>query len=347
MDSVLAEAWGLTGLDGCLGGRPGLASLAMACLAAASSLAFASNSRLVGGKGGKSAMSVTGGSLCTMVPLDPLLVVEEIVLVNDRDDMVDCIEASDDAELRRPEGLGTVIVDVRRGGSAGDAWNDPVLDGRGGGPEASAAFWVLRRGRGGGASALGLGLGGIRGAASCAEVVMVTTGAVWLRPWDSAEGRPGGGGGGGFLRAASGVPTLLKFFCLFNAAIRSASVLNWGSSVSAMLSTLSSSRVNFLFFLFYPRSVFLLLWTPIIQSAQTDIYWTRWRIELRSSSCGSSRAWQGKTNGGVFELHAETRGRNRNEIRCCPSSADSMSDETKTHARREEGRMPEGLSMVL
>lgn len=67
-------------------------------------------------------MSVTGGSLCTTVPLDPLLVVEEIVLVNDRDDMVDCIEASDDAELRRPEGLGTVIVDVRRGGSAGDAW---------------------------------------------------------------------------------------------------------------------------------------------------------------------------------------------------------------------------------
>lgn len=125
---MLAEAWGLTGLDGCLGGRPGLASLASlaslaaACLAAASSFAFASNSRLVGGKGGRSAMSVTGGSLCTTVPLDPLLVVEEIVLVNDRDDMVDCIEASDDAELRRPEGLGTVIVDVRRGGSAGDAW---------------------------------------------------------------------------------------------------------------------------------------------------------------------------------------------------------------------------------
>lgn len=194
-------------------------------------------------------MSVTGGSLCTMVPLDPLLVVEEIVLVNDRDDMVDCIEASDDAELRRPEGLGTVIVDVRRGGSAGDAWKDAVLDGKGGGPEASAAFWVFwvfRRGRGGGASAFGLGLGGIRGAASCAEPVMVTTGAVWLRPWASAEGRPGGGGGGGFLRAASGVPTLLKFFCLFNAAIRSASVLNWGSSVSAMLPTLFPVPIVFL-----------------------------------------------------------------------------------------------------
>lgn len=152
-------------------------------------------------------MSVTGGSLCTMVPLDPLLVVEEIVLVNDRDDMVDCIEASDDAELRRPEGLGTVIVDVRRGGSAGDAWKDAVLDGKGGGPEASAAFWVFwvfRRGRGGGASAFGLGLGGIRGAASCAEPVMVTTGAVWLRPWASAEGRPGGGGGGGFCEQLQG-----------------------------------------------------------------------------------------------------------------------------------------------
>lgn len=241
---MLAEAWGLAGLDCCLGGRPGLASLACfmtaclaaasssllaslaaVCLAAASSFAFASDSRLGGGKGGRSAMSVTGGSLCTTVPLDPLLVVEEIVLVNDRDDMVDCIEASDDAELRRPEGLGTVMVEVRRGGSAGDAWNDPVLAGNGGGPEASEAFWVFRRGRGGGASALGLGLGGARGA----EPLTVTMGAVWLRA-------PGGGGGGGFLRAASGVPTLLKFFCLFNAAIRSASVLNWGSSVSAMLS---------------------------------------------------------------------------------------------------------------
>lgn len=249
MDSALAEAWGLTGLDGCLGGRPGLASLAAACLAAASSFAFASNSRLVGGRGGRSAISVTGGSLCTMVPLDPLLVVEEIVLVNDRDDMVDCIEASDDAELRRPEGLGTVIVDALRGGRAGDAWKDPVLDGKGGGPEASAAFWVFRRGRGGGALAFGLGLGGIRGAASCADAVMVTTGAVWLRPWASAEGRPGGGGGGGFLRAASGVPTLLKFFCLFNAAIRSASVLNCGSSVSAMLSTLPSVKNGFFLFL--------------------------------------------------------------------------------------------------
>lgn len=67
-------------------------------------------------------MSQTGGSLCTTVPLDPWLVVEEIVLVRDKDDMVDCIEASDEAELRRPEGLGTVMVDARRGGSAGDAW---------------------------------------------------------------------------------------------------------------------------------------------------------------------------------------------------------------------------------
>lgn len=102
-------------------------------------------------------MSHTGGSLCTTVPLDPLLVLEEIVLVKDRDETVDCIEASDDAELRRPDGLGTVIVDCRRGGSAGDAWKDPVLDGNGG----ASAFCVLRRGNGGGASETVLpGLGG-------------------------------------------------------------------------------------------------------------------------------------------------------------------------------------------
>jgi hypothetical protein len=108
-------------------------------------------------------MSQTGGSLCTTVPLDPLLVVEEIVLVRDREDMVDCIEASDEAELRRPEGLGTVMVDARRGGSAGDAWWELVRDGNGGGAEASGelTFCVFRRGSGGGASAFGLaGLGG-------------------------------------------------------------------------------------------------------------------------------------------------------------------------------------------
>lgn len=171
--SVVAEAKDLAGLDGCLGGRLGLADWLFAILAVVSraavpletapSCALASSSRLVGGRGGKLAMSQTGGSLCTTVPLDPLLVVEEIVLVKDKDDMVDCIEASDEAELRRPEGLGTVIVDVRRGGSAGDAWKDPVLDGSGGGPEASGwfAFCVLRRGSGGGASAFALpGLGG-------------------------------------------------------------------------------------------------------------------------------------------------------------------------------------------
>ncbi len=45
--------------------------------------------------------------------------------------------------------------------------------------------------------------------------------------------RTGGAGGGGFFRGAS---EPLKFFCLLRAAIRSASVLNCGSSVSAMLS---------------------------------------------------------------------------------------------------------------
>lgn len=185
--SVLVEGWGLAGLDGSLGGRLGLAaslagwftvclaailtefSLMAACLVTASSFAFASSSRFVGGRGGKLFISQTGGSLCTTVPLDPLLVVEEMVLVKDRDDMVDCIDASDEAELRRPEGLGTVIVDVRRGGSAGDAWKDPALEGNGGGAEASGevAFCVLRRGNGGGASAFALpGLGGCCGAAS-------------------------------------------------------------------------------------------------------------------------------------------------------------------------------------
>jgi hypothetical protein len=179
--SVLVEGWGLAGRDGSLGGRLGLGgsmaswlavclaviltvvSLAAASLAAACSFAFASSSRFVGGRGGKLDMSQTGGSLCTTVPLDPLLVVEEFVLVKDRDDMVDSIDASDEAELRRPEGLGTVIVDGRRGGSAGDAWKDPVLEGNGGGTEASGepAFCVLRRGKGGGASAFALtGLGG-------------------------------------------------------------------------------------------------------------------------------------------------------------------------------------------
>ncbi len=120
-------------------------------------------------------------------------------------------------------------------------------DGRGGGPprtgggaitrgRSPVACSVFRRGRaGGGAGSTGVlpGRGGIEGRFGIVPLPLPLTLA--LTAWattGSVAVRTGGGGGGGRLPAVDG--GAWKFFCLFNAAMRSASVVSWGSSTSAI-----------------------------------------------------------------------------------------------------------------
>lgn len=89
---------------------------------------------------------------------------------------------------------------------------------------------VARRGRAGGplSMAARVGRGGTEGSFGVdfmGATAVVTTGAV------TVLAGPGGGGGGRFPAVVGGS---LKFFCLLSAAMRSASVVYWGSSASAM-----------------------------------------------------------------------------------------------------------------
>lgn len=93
---------------------------------------------------------------------------------------------------------------------------------------------VFLRGSGGAFSVAALvgrggidGVGGFSSRASC-EICDIV---------DSVAARFGGGGGGARLPALGG--GAWKFFCLFNAAIRSLSELNCGSSTSAIFFSLS------------------------------------------------------------------------------------------------------------
>lgn len=157
--------------------------------------------------------------------------------------MVEMWEMSDELEFLLP---GTSCPEGLREGKAGDTCDWELRDGKGGGGRVAVRVgtWtgvegdglpravsssVFLRGSGGAFSAAGLiGRGGIDGVgvsspiASCVIVAIV----------DSVAARFGGGGGGARLPALGG--GAWKFFCLFNAAIRSLSELNCGSSTSAM-----------------------------------------------------------------------------------------------------------------
>lgn len=224
-------------------------ALVAVSLATASSCAFASFSLLVGGSGGSVSGLYAGG---TLRPSDPWLVTDEMVRACDRVEPTDLWETSEEVEPRLSLLVGCVEVLL---GRVGGACEDALRLGRGGGALLSSCGvstcepWVSRRGSGGGAGFEPLGRCGRIGTAGAlvcellslgtAPLVNGAIGAVWLLVL-AATGRPGGGGGAG-LRTAS---EPLKFFCWLRAAMRSFSVVNWGSSVSVMMAPalLSGSR---------------------------------------------------------------------------------------------------------
>lgn len=251
----------LAGREGSRGGRPDLGACACAVpltlgedlaevsggfglagvALAASSCSLASRSRLVGGRGGRLAGLKAGG---TLRPSDPWLVTDDMVRACERVDAVDCWENSEEPEPRLSLLSGCVEV---RLGSVGAACEEAVRLGRGGcalrssGGISAWELWVSRRGSGGGVGLDLLGRWGTDGTGGTPLAPAPLTpgtdpleeggiGAVWLLV-SAVTGRPGGGGGAG-LRTGSDP---LKFFCWLRAAIRSLSELNWGSSVSAMM----------------------------------------------------------------------------------------------------------------
>lgn len=221
----------LPGLEGSRGGRAGDLAPASSSLA----LFAASTSRLDGGSVGSFAWSSVGGSL-----LPPPWLSD--APFRDRVDIAEMCEASDELEPLRP---GSVCADGRRDGSSGagaicfcefreGSGGAALREGAGGGAMPRLPLLtssVCRRGRGGvagaGPSVMALvgrgGTAGLFGAETLLTVESVTV----------RTGATGGGGGGARLPAVDG--GALKFFCLLSAAIRSASVVNCGSSTSAIL----------------------------------------------------------------------------------------------------------------
>ena len=219
-----------------LGGRSeGIDRLVLTALAAA---AASSRSLRVGGNFGRLAGSYAGGSLCPGVPSEPWLVIDEGGRPADSVDNVECCDSSEEPEPRLTINPGG-CVDVRRGGKVGADCIDDVRLGSGGGPPGRRC-WASSCGDSAivcstaGVETILLGLGGINGLLlTGASAVVEMTGTVWLLA--STAGRPGGGGGGGRLRKGSGLGAPVKLCCFLRAAILSARLLNWGSSVSAMM----------------------------------------------------------------------------------------------------------------
>lgn len=211
----------LAGLDGRRGGNDGLggggSSTCRPPLAGFASLLpvteppftfFASGSRL-GGRGGRLAGSYAGGNL--RPPVDTTLVLEEdTARPADRFDADELYETSDDDEFRR--------------GSVG-AWGCRVE--RRGGSSGAAGF--------GAAGSARVRAGGLGGTEGVVEALGTGCGSVWAGDRAGLGGRPGfdagRGGGGGRLAFCSSEE---KFFWVFKAAIRWATVVYCGSSMSAM-----------------------------------------------------------------------------------------------------------------
>jgi hypothetical protein len=140
-ESDRAWFWEVEAREGKLGGRPGLAIEAvLVCdkvdvvllggvglAAAPSATACASNSRRVGGSGGRVAWLNAGGSLRGPVS-DPCVVVE--VRPREFVDMAECCDHSDEAEPLLP--LTVNWLDGLRGGINGEGWVDVFRVGRGG-----------------------------------------------------------------------------------------------------------------------------------------------------------------------------------------------------------------------
>lgn len=144
---------------------------------------------------------------------------------------------SDELEFLRTPGTGREAEVGRRDGRAGGVCCIEFREGNGGGFLFTAGIGlssgiscsVVRRGSGGGlliAEAARVGRGGSDGVGRPSFRFGNVGGTTGI----SVAARTGGGGGGR-LPAVEGA---LKFFCWFRAAMRSASVLNCGSSTSAI-----------------------------------------------------------------------------------------------------------------
>lgn len=208
-----------------------VASLSAFSLAACASLA--SLSFLDGGRGGNFAWSSAGARTLRVgwvVSTEVVLVREEMGF-NDRLETVEIWDTSDELE---PLLFGNGCADGLRAGKAGDGCDEFLRSGSGGGTSrlggvggvstANSDLPVLVRcGRDGGlrfcgrAGKLGLCVGTVPFALGVGTV-------------DAGFAAPGGGGGGGRFVVGG----LVKFFCLFRAAMRSARELNLGSSTSAI-----------------------------------------------------------------------------------------------------------------
>lgn len=191
-------------------------------------LPFTASFAFLGGSGGRLACSSGGGSLLRVCVSAPPL-----VWLSDRLDTVDSWDISEEFEFLLTE---SVWVEGRRVGRLGGVASCLLRVGSAGGPgrPEGGCCWspfscpVVRRGRGGGSFSVAArtGRGGIEGlfsAETVSDVVLVTF---------SVKERTGGGGGGGRLPAVEG--GAWKFFCWLRAAMRSASVLNCGTSASAI-----------------------------------------------------------------------------------------------------------------
>ncbi|KAK9770809.1 hypothetical protein SCAR479_12486 [Seiridium cardinale] len=142
------------------------------------------------------------------------------------------------SEEFEPLRVCNVCVEGLRAGNAGEGCRLFVFvrEGKAGGarrPETASGVSrtgvaaVERRGSAG-AESLSCGLVGIAGIFGAVAVPF----PLGFGTCASDFGRPGGGGGDGLFLGPS--PWLLKFFCALRAAIRSARLLNLGSSTSAI-----------------------------------------------------------------------------------------------------------------
>lgn len=159
------------------GGADRFGSLSSCCCA--SSLAFASISRRVGGSGGSLAWSKAGGSFLVGWALSDVTLVradEEAVLFQEDVDTLERYEMSDELEFLRPPGTGREVEVDRRGGRTGELSCVEFRDGNGGGGgflvkvgiglSSGMSCSVVRRGKGGGlttAEAARVGRGGSDG----------------------------------------------------------------------------------------------------------------------------------------------------------------------------------------
>lgn len=218
--------------------------------------------------------------MCPGVPSEPWLVIDEGGRPADSVDNVECCDSSEEPEPRLTINPGG-CVDARRGGKVGAGCIDAVRLGSGGGPPGRRC-WASSCGDSAivcstaGVETILLGLGGINGLVlTGASAVVEMTGTVWLLA--STAGRPGGGGGGGRLRKGSGLGAPVKLCCFLRAAILSARLLNWGSSVSAMM--LAGKR---------GLKCAILFKRCLVWSAKTG----RWRCGWRVATSNSETAWR-------------------------------------------------------